>query len=271
VAAPDYTVAQDWAAYTKDEHDRWRVLYRRQATLLRERACPEFLAGLQALDLSQEIPDFDRLSDMLHRLTRWTVVAVPGLIPDAAFFDHLAHRRFPAGRFLRRADQLDYLQEPDVFHDVFGHVPMLAHPVFADFMQAYGQGGLRAESIGSLKRLARLYWYTVEFGLIAGGSGLRIYGSGIVSSHAESVYALDSPAPRRIAFDLRRVMRTDYRIDRFQDTYFVIDSFDQLLAETAQDFAPIYRELTEQADLAADAAAPGDRLIVPAAARAAPG
>ncbi|MDX2143271.1 MAG: phenylalanine 4-monooxygenase [Rhodospirillaceae bacterium] len=248
--ADDHTVPQQWERYTRDEHDRWRVLFERQVAVLRDRACPEFLAGLSALNLHDGgIPDFARLSEALHRLTGWTVVAVPGLIPDAAFFAHLAERRFPAGNFLRRADQMDYLQEPDVFHDVFGHVPMLTQPAFADFMQAYGQGGLRSQSFGALTQLARLYWYTVEFGLIATPAGLRIYGSGIVSSRAETLYALESPAPRRQAFNLQQVMRTPYQIDRFQDVYFVIDSFETLLRETAQDFAPIYRQLKTLPDL----------------------
>jgi phenylalanine-4-hydroxylase len=250
VVANDGTIPQGWEDYTRDEHDRWRLLFARQVDVLRQRACQEFLAGLSALDLhSGGIPNFDRLNEKLHRLTRWTVVAVPGLIPDAAFFAHLAQRRFPAGRFLRRADQMDYLQEPDVFHDIFGHVPMLTQPVFADYMQAYGEGGLRSLSFDALTYLARLYWYTVEFGLIATAEGVRIYGSGIVSSRAESLHALESKIPRRPAFELTRVMRTDYRIDRFQDTYFVVDSFETLLKETYQDFAPIYRALRDLPDL----------------------
>ena len=184
------------------------------------------------------------MSDDLEKLTGWRVVAVPSLVPDEIFFDHLANRRFPAGQFIRRADQLDYIEEPDVFHDVFGHVPMLAHPVFADYMQAYGKGGQRAlNEFGALRNLARLYWYTVEFGLIAKPEGLRIYGSGIVSSRAESIYAVESPSPNRIGFDLERVMRTEYRIDDFQESYFVIKSFDELFAETYKDFAALYNKL----------------------------
>jgi len=180
----------------------------------------------------------------LLRLTGWKVVAVPSLVPDEVFFDHLANRRFPAGQFIRRPDQIDYIEEPDVFHDVFGHVPMLAHPVFADYMQAYGKGGQRAlNEFGALKNLARLYWYTVEFGLIAKPDGWRIYGSGIVSSRAESVYAVESASPNRIGFDLERVMRTEYRIDDFQESYFVIHSFEELFAETYKDFAALYRKL----------------------------
>jgi len=248
----DHTIPQNWEDYTSAQHATWRHLYERQTKMLRGRACAEFISGLAAAHLDEAgIPHFGRLSEKLHKLTGWTVVAVPGLIPDAAFFEYLANRCFPAGQFIRRADQVDYLQEPDIFHDVFGHIPMLAHPVFADFMQAYGAGGLRSLSFDCLPQLARLYWYTVEFGLIATKEGLRIYGAGITSSYAESVYALDSPIPSRAPFDLHRVMRTPYCIDRFQDIYFVVDSFDNLLAETYQDFAPIYGAVMGLPDLPA--------------------
>ncbi len=211
---------------------------------MRERACPEFLDGLAGLGVAADgIPDFRRLNALLEAATGWTIVAVPGLVPDAVFFGHLANRRFPSTCFIRRADQLDYLQEPDIFHDVYGHVPMLMNPVFADYMQAYGKGGIKALRLGSLERLARLYWYTVEFGLIRSPAGIRIYGSGIVSSKGESIYSLESPVPNRIAFDLLRIMRTAYRIDDFQETYFVIDSFEQLFAATQPDFSPYYEQL----------------------------
>lgn len=245
--AADFTIPQRWENYSATDHGIWRTLFEHQAQILPGRACPEFLDGLAKLDLSSDrIPDFERLSDSLEALTGWRVVAVPSLVPDDVFFDHLAARRFPAGRFIRKPEQLDYIEEPDVFHDVFGHVPMLAHPMFADYMQAYGQGGQRAlNEFGALKNLARLYWYTVEFGLIASPEGLRIYGSGIVSSRAESIYAVESPSPNRIGFDLERVMRTEYRIDDFQESYFVIDSFEGLLAETYKDFAAIYERLQQ--------------------------
>lgn len=241
----DFTIDQHWERYSSDEHAVWRTLFERQAQILPGRACPEFLDGLKKLNLvSDRIPEFNRLSDDLMKATGWRVVAVPSLVPDAVFFDHLANRRFPAGQFIRARNQLDYLEEPDVFHDVFGHVPMLAHPVFADYMEAYGKGGQRAlKEFGALKNLARLYWYTVEFGLVESPEGLRIYGSGIVSSRAESVYAVESPSPNRIGFDLERVMRTEYRIDDFQESYFVIRSFDELFAETYKDFAAIYKRL----------------------------
>jgi phenylalanine-4-hydroxylase len=242
---PDYTIDQDWKHYSRQDHDTWRTLYARLERLLPHYACAEFVDGMHRLDIGHnEIPEFTELSRRLGALTGWSVVAVPGLVPDDVFFEHLANRRFPAGNFIRKPDQLDYIEQPDVFHDVFGHVPMLAHPVFADYMEAYGKGGLRAlKGFDMLPNLARLYWYTVEFGLIRTASGMKIYGAGIASSSAETVYAIDNASPNRIGFDLERVMRTKYRIDDFQETYFVIESFEQLFAETYSDFAPVYRRL----------------------------
>lgn len=239
--AADFTINQCWEAYTDDEHDVWRTLYRRQLKILQQRAVPEFYSGLEVLDLDETgIPDFRRINEKLMKLTGWQVVTVPHLVPDDIFFEHLANRRFPAGRFIRARNQMDYIQEPDIFHDVFGHVPLLAQPVFADYMQAYGQGGLRALKYDCLKNLARLYWYTVEFGLMKTDDGHKIYGAGIVSSRTESVFSLEDPSPNRLHFDLRRVMETDYRIDDFQQVYFVINSFQELFDATQQDFGPIY-------------------------------
>lgn len=261
-ARADWTVPQAWDRYTAQDHATWVTLYERQAAVLPGRACDAFLRGLEALDLhGTGIPDFERLSETLRGLTGWSVVAVPGLVPDDVFFDHLANRRFPAGAFIRQPDQLDYLQEPDVFHDVFGHVPMLTDPVFADYMAAYGCGGRRALELGRLKNLARLYWYTVEFGLLDTPEGLRIYGAGIVSSAAESVFALDAPDPNRIGFDLERVMRTPYRIDDFQQVYVVVDSLDQLLAETQEDFSGLYARLPALEDVAIAEVLPEDRVV----------
>lgn len=261
-ARPDWTIDQNWQAYSQAEHDVWTTLYERQTKLLPGRACEAFLKGLDALDLHRGgIPEFARINEELTRLTGWSVVAVPGLVPDEVFFEHLANRRFPAGQFIRKPDELDYLQEPDVFHDVFGHVPMLTDPTFADYMQAYGQGGMRALGRGQLHNLARLYWYTVEFGLLETSEGLRIYGAGIVSSRAESIFALDDPSPNRLGFDLERVMRTPYRIDDFQQVYFVIPSLKALLNATLQDFEPIYQRLTDAPDIAIDVMAPGDRVF----------
>jgi len=261
-ANPDWTIPQEWDRYTPAEHAVWDRLFARQTGMLEGRVTSAFLRGLDVLRLSRAgIPDFAELSQRLEVLTGWRVVAVPGLVPDAVFFEHLANRRFVAGRFIRRPDQLDYLQEPDVFHDLFGHVPLLSDPAFADYMQAYGAGGLRALQFGALEKLARLYWYTVEFGLIREGGGLKLYGAGIVSSFGESTFALDDPSPNRIAFDLDRVMRTDYRIDDYQQSYFVIDSFEQLRRQTADvDFAPIYRRLEGLSVLTPDAVLPTDKL-----------
>ena len=259
----DFTIHQHWERYGAAEHGVWQTLFERQAKVLPGRACDEFLAGLKTLNLvSDHIPDFERLSDGLEKLTGWRVVAVPSLVPDEIFFDHLANRRFPAGQFIRSARQLDYLEEPDVFHDVFGHVPMLAHSVFADYMQAYGKGGVRAlNEFHALKNLARLYWYTVEFGLIRGADGIRIYGSGIVSSRTESIYAVENPSPNRIGFDLERVMRTQYRIDDFQESYFVIDGFEQLFQETYKDFAALYRRLAAGPTYKPGDVLPGDKVF----------
>jgi len=237
----DWTIDQGWSAYSAQDHEVWRTLFERQTRLLPGRACDAFVQGMRRLPMSADaIPDFGALSEVLQRQTGWKVVAVPGLVPDEVFFEHLANRRFPAGNFIRRPDALDYLEEPDVFHDVFGHVPMLMNPVIADFVQAYGQGGLRARTLGVLEQLARVYWYTIEFGLVREANGLRIYGAGIASSRTESVFALDDASPNRIAFDLERVMRTNYRIDDFQESYFVLENLDQLLALATIDFAPLY-------------------------------
>jgi len=262
-AAADWTIEQNWSRFTADEHAVWDRLFERQSRLLPGRASTAWLRGLEVLRLSKPgIPDFAELNERLGAATGWQVVAVPGLVPDAVFFEHLANRRFVAGNFIRRADQLDYLQEPDVFHDVFGHVPLLSHPVFADYMQAYGEGGLRAIEHGAINRLARLYWYTVEFGLVRDGGGLKLYGAGIVSSYGESMFALDDRSPNRIGFDLRRVMRTRYRIDDYQQNYFVIDSFDDLLRQTIEtDFAPLYAELAALPDIEPGTIVAGDRVL----------
>ena len=243
----DFSIDQCWSEYSADEHAVWDLLYTRQLEILSDRAAPEFIDGLNTLELSRSgIPDLNRLNPALKALTGWEVIMVPHLVPDDVFFTHLANRRFPAGRFIRQRDQLDYLQEPDIFHDIFGHVPMLTNPVFADYMQAYGQGGLRALGLGTLNNLARLYWYTVEFGLIKRPEGLRIYGAGIVSSYGECQYALENADPNRIEFNLERIMRTEYEIDKFQKTYFVIEDYAQLFNATQQDFGPIYERLKTQ-------------------------
>ncbi len=260
--ADDFVVEQGWHAYSNQEHALWRHLYERQSAILPGRACDAFLDGLHRLGVAADgIPDFERLSDSLEDATGWRVVAVAGLVPDDVFFWHLANRRFPVTNWIRTPQQMDYLQEPDVFHDLFGHVPMLTNPVFADYMQAYGRGGLKALRLDALHYLARLYWYTVEFGLIKTADGLRIYGSGIVSSHTESVYCLEDPKPNRIGFDLLRIMQTDYRIDDLQEVYFVIESFDQLFDATRPDFTPYYNDLRRRDDLTPKTVLETDTLI----------
>lgn len=260
-AAEDWTIPQAWEAYTPVEHATWVTLYERQMKILPGRAADVFLKGLDALDLHGDgIPDFRVMNEKLQALTGWTVVCVPGLVPDEVFFDHLANRRFPSGQFIRKPGQLDYLQEPDIFHDVFGHVPMLTDPTFADYMEAYGKGGQRAASLGMLPNLARLYWYTVEFGLMQTPEGLRIYGAGIVSSATESVFSLEDPSPNRLGFDLERVMRTLYRIDDFQQVYFVIPSIDELREVTLRDFGPVYDRLKGAEPIPIDAVLPDDKV-----------
>jgi len=258
----DFTIDQNWSSYSDEEHAIWRLLFERQHGILIGRACDEFLSGLVGLGIAADgIPDFRRLSDVLMRTTGWQIVAVPGLVPDAIFFEHLANRRFPSTCFIRTRAQLDYLQEPDVFHDIYGHVPLLMNPVFADYMQAYGQGGLKASGQEALHYLARLYWYTVEFGLIATPAGLRIYGSGILSSKGESIFSLEEASPNRLGFDLLRVMQTNYRIDDYQESYFTIDSFGQLFDATRPDFTPYYATLKQRPEYEPGSVLAGDRVL----------
>ena len=264
---PVYTttvVEQPWASYTAEDHATWATLYARQQDVLPLRASQTFLDNLARMRMHGDaIPKFDEINIELHKATGWELVGVEGLLPELTFFDHLANRRFPVTWWIRKPEQLDYLAEPDLFHDLFGHVPLLMEPAFADYMQAYGRGGVKAHGIGgdALTHLTRLYWYTVEFGLIREPNGLRIYGSGIVSSKGESIHCLESPAPNRISFDLRRIMRTRYRIDTFQKTYFVIDSFEQLMDATRPDFTPIYAELASQDSIPAGDVLTDDRVF----------
>ncbi len=264
---PVYTTAvveQPWSSYSATDHATWATLFARQQALLPNRASQAFLDNLSRMRMGAEaIPKFDDLNRMLRKSTGWELVGVEGLLPELTFFDHLANRRFPVTWWIRKPEQLDYLAEPDLFHDLFGHVPLLMEPVFADYMQAYGRGGVKAHGIGvqALVHLTRLYWYTVEFGLIREPGGLRIYGSGIVSSKGESIHCLESLAPNRIGFDLRRIMRTRYRIDTYQKTYFVIDGYEQLMDATRPDFAPIYAELASQDSIPAGDVRESDRVF----------
>ncbi len=249
--------------YTDDEHALWDELYARQMRILPGRACDAFLENVEAAGLGAGgVPDFKRLSAVLDQATGWSVVPVPMLIPDHVFFYHLANRRFPAGNFIRPREEIDYIKEPDVFHDVFGHVPLLLNRQFADYMQAYGQAGWKALRYNRLKALGALYWYTVEFGLIDTPQGLRIYGAGIVSSAEESIFALEGKSPNRLHLNVDRVMRTDYVISDLQQTYFVIDSFDQLIHETVdRPFDMIYASLRPGFQYATSAVLETDRIF----------
>lgn len=261
--ASDYTVTQNWSDYTEEDHDIWRSLYARQIELIEQYAAPEFVAGTRSLNAPPDrIPKIDETNRVLAAATGWQIVAVPGLIPELNFFDHLANKRFPVTVWIRRREELDYLSEPDIFHDFFGHVPLLTNPVFARFMQAYGEAGPKAIAANGLKMLARLYWYMVEFGLISTPHGLRAYGSGILSSKGETVYSVESAKPKRIKFELERVMLTDYLIDDFQKTYFVIDSFDELFrAAYGTDFGPIYKKFADVPGIAPGAVLPTDKTV----------
>ena len=260
-AAADYTCAQDYAQYTAADHDTYRRLYQRQAALLPGLACDEFIAALPSLGVKDRIPRFEEINTRLEPATGWEIVAVPGLIPEVPFFTLLANRRFPVTDWIRTPPEFDYVVEPDVFHDLFGHVPLLFNPVFANYVQRYGQGGLKAQQLGACEQLSRLYWYTIEFGLMAQADGLRAYGAGILSSSGELQYAITSREPQRIQLDLRRAMRTRYKIDSYQQTYFVIDSFDQLFAMTAPDFTPLYAGINALPALEANAMQPEDRIV----------
>ncbi len=253
-----YAVPQNWDSYTKADHDIWRKLYTRQMKLLPGRACQEFLDGLAIMHAESEIPHFEETNLSLASRTGWKLVAVPGLLPDEMFFWHLANRQFPVTVWIRTPEEFDYIVEPDIFHDYFGHVPLLFNPIFADHLQEYGKGGLKALRLGGLPMLARLYWYTVEFGLINTNEGLRIYGAGILSSGGEVTYSLTDSASKRIPFSLKRIMNTLYKIDTYQETYFVIDSFKKLFDETAPDFTDIYKELSCAQPFSANQLLPGE-------------
>lgn len=254
-AAADWTIAQNWSAFTPAQHATWRTLFDQQSAALAGYASADFLRGLDILRLvAPGVPDFAALNRRLKPATGWEIVAVPGWIPNEPFFDHLANRRFPAANFLRPPEQVGYSEEPDMFHDIFGHVPMLTNPAFGEFLVAYGQAGLRAEKMGASDFLGRLWLYTVEFGLVVENGELRAFGGGLLSSYAETLRALTSPEPRRIALDIERVMRTKYHFDEFQRIYFVVEGFEELLRATEDtDFAAIYRRIAD-----APALEPGD-------------
>jgi len=267
-AGADYTCAQDWQRYTAADHDTYRRLYERQEALLPGRACDEFIRALPALGVKDRIPRFDEINERLYKATRWEIVGVPGLIPEVPFFTLLSQRRFPVTDWIRTPPEFDYIVEPDVFHDLFGHVPMLFDPGIADYIQAYGEGGLKAEALGACEMLSRLYWYTIEFGLVRQHGALRAYGAGILSSPGELRHAVESPQPQRLGLTLERAMRTRYKIDSFQATYFIVDSLQALFAMTEPDFAPVYERVRQLPELAADAREPAHGPSAPASASA---
>jgi len=257
----DYTIDQPYEQYTEAEQARWRLLFNRQKKLLAGYAAPEFIAGLEALGAGEAIPRLEDANKVLGEATGWQLVAVPGLIPDDVFFDHLANRRFPVAWWIRKEEELDYLVEPDIFHDFFGHVPLLSNPSFAKYMRKYGMGGPKAIEHGGVKMLARLYWYIVEFGLINTPDGLRAFGAGMLSSKDETIYSVTDPKPNRIAFDLERCLNTAYMVDDFQKTYFVIDSFEQLFEICDHDFTPYYERGAGKEPFPAESIQPGDVVI----------
>jgi phenylalanine-4-hydroxylase len=258
----DMTIDFKWEQFTEADHAMWRHLYARNMPILANRACKEYLEGIKLLDFdnSDGIPNFDRVSEKLMKTTGWQLVCVPGLVPVEAFFALLAARKFPVTAFIRQPHEVDYLQEPDIFHEMFGHVSMLANPLFADYSQAFGAGGLKAQQLGHVGHLEALYWFTIEFGLINTPEGRRIYGAGIASSPGESVFSL-SPEAIHVAYDVKRIMRQKYRIDQYQHHYFVIDSFEQLLESTRPDFTPYYEEVSALPALAVDEFLPSDAFI----------
>ena len=258
----DFLRDQGHEAYTDEDHATWARLASRQRAILEGRVVPSFLEGLDRLGISDAgIPDFRVMNERLRATNGWEVVAVPGLVPDIVFFELLADRKFPAGHWIRKPAQIDYIEEPDVFHDVFGHVPLIMQRVYADYLEEYGRAGLEAARHGTLHRLARLYWYTVEFGLAQTPDGLRIVGAGIASSPGESVFALESPSPNRIGFDLGRVMRTRYRIDDYQETYFVLDEPDAWPRLDIPKLTPLWRALDREHDLDPGDVLPDDRVL----------
>lgn len=259
---PDLTLEQPLGRYTSQDHETWQRLFVRQTGLLQGRVSSVFQHGVEALELTAErVPDFAELNRRIAPLTGWSLVAVAGALPDEIFFEHLANRRFPAPWWIRPPEQIDHVGEPDVFHAIFGHAPHLTHPAFADFLQAFGIGAMKARQYDALPCIARLYWYTVRFGLVNSAYGLRIYGSGILSSPSETLNALDSRLPHRIGFDLKRVMRTRYRSESVLPTYFVINSFRQLYLATRPDFAPLYVALKGLPSLPAGAVLPNDVVL----------
>lgn len=234
-----------YAKYSPAEHAIWKKLFSRQFKIVKDYACDEFIDGIKLLNLREEaIPQCPDISAILKKLTGWELEPVPALIPFERFFYLLANRKFPAATFMRKPEELDYLEEPDIFHEIFGHCPLLTNPAYAEFTHIYGQLGLKATPEDRVM-LARLYWFTIEFGLINTKKGLRAYGGGILSSKNETLYSLDSPIPKRVPFHVLDVLRTPYRIDILQPIYFVLDRFETLYELIKLDLIALIHEARE--------------------------
>lgn len=228
----DYVVPQCWEAFTAEDHSVWDLLFARQVELLGSRVVCPFLDGIDLLRLSHPgVPDVEGLNAILEQRTGWRTVAVPGLVPDNIFFAMLAERVFPVGNFIRTRDQLDYLEAPDCFHDMFGHIPMLAHQDFAEMTRHIGELGVAACRAGQGDRMARIYWHTVEFGLAREGGETKILGAGLASSFGEAHFSLESENVERLPFSIGRALRTPYRHDAFQPRYLVSESLDRTVAD----------------------------------------
>lgn len=259
----DCIIDQGWQNYSSEDHAIWGALFERQQKTLKGHVCQEYLDGLEALGIGPEgVPNYEKMNQRLRKLTGWEVVAVPGLVPGRPFFQMLANRQFPAGTFIRTRAQLDYLEEPDIFHDVFGHVPLLTNPAYADYMAAYGRVGLDAITHKGVKFLSRLNWYTIEFGLIRKPEGIQIYGAGIASSYGEARYVVEDPSANHLGFQLERVLRTGYYIDDFQASYFVINSFDDLFEVIeSNDFVALFDKYRPEPTLTPFEILPSDTVI----------
>lgn len=225
---PSFLTTQECSAYTSEDHGVWSILYRRRMPWLREHASRVYLAGAEAIGLEPDcVPNLDRLNAQLEARTGWTALPVTGFLPAREFFVCLAHRRFPTTVEVRPKEELDYTPQPDIFHDVFGHVPLHADPVFADFLQAYGVAASEVQTDEDVTRMGRLFWFTVEFGLIREDGKVKVYGSGLVSSHEDGANALGPNSERR-PFSLGEVLDQPVHVDRLQNVLFVIESFDEL-------------------------------------------
>lgn len=257
-----FLISQDWDAYSKAEHKMWRLLCKRQTAVLEDRAFPFFLESMRALRADDEhLPKFEDVNSILKNCTGWEIVAVNGLIPELDFFQFLASKKFPTTTFIRKPEEIDYLEAPDIFHDLYGHIPMLMQPTFANYMELFGKKGIEALRHGFTTQIARLYWFTVEFGLIHIPEGLRIYGAGIISSKNESIYCLESTIPKRLEVDLERIMRTDFYYHDLQKMYFVINHLDQLYRLIDVDLMPYYEKAVKKGDILNYELIEGDNLI----------